>query len=633
MESKTAELTTGLAALREQHEAARLECEILEYRALQKTLDESVRRVTEAAWERVDRREYLYDDPSFGFPTGPISLLDDRLDGRDRQVFETELDLAVIRGTGRLLVGEFPTAWNVVELLTNYTVGSGTTWSAEADSGDAPPALVEAAQKVLDTFLDDNDWPGDYEREIIRRVTEDGESFTAIRPNGWRASVEAIEPPAVTEPAHKRDLEDWLGVSERFASTWSFGVHAPAGKSRPLGYHVVYDNVGQNWDYYPSESLSIARHCRSGLMEHIKAPGTLRNVKRGVSQFYHVVESLQHADKLLNNSAIGATIQAAIAYIVEHVQGVTKDAAAAAIAARATQQITRDTPLGQRTVHAQKQIAGKVVHTPSGTQYKPAPLGSSNAPNFLLIEQALLRYAGVRWSMPEYMISGDAGNNNYASILEAGTPFVNSREAEQAYYVSRFKRIAWKVLQIAFDAGFFSRFGIDWATLCRLVKVTITAPDIKSKREAEQENIRKLHHDAGILSKRTWQEKAGYDPDLEAERGAGSQAQPTPTTEGGQPPGPSTVLADKNLLTNRRVGKRTAEIGAELADGKMTPAVAKAQLRNLGYAEGDVEEILAEVAESKANPILQAAITGALESVETTDEARRILETVREAYP
>ena len=48
------------------------------------------------------------------------------------------------------------------------------------------------------------------------------------------------------------------------------------------------------------------------------------------------------------------------------------------------------------------------------------------------IVQAGLRALGNRWDMPEYMISGDSSNANYASTLVSGAPFVTGIEWEQS---------------------------------------------------------------------------------------------------------------------------------------------------------------------------------------------------------
>ena len=120
----------------------------------------------------------------------------------------------------------------------------------------------------------------------------------------------------MTQPADPRPLEDWLGCGEEFPSCWSFGIHTPARETDlALGYHVIYDGTGLDWDYIPA-----AR------MENFKR-NVPANAKRGVSDFYPVLGDLEREAKLRRNTAEGAALQAAIAWIVETPPGTMQAAA------------------------------------------------------------------------------------------------------------------------------------------------------------------------------------------------------------------------------------------------------------------------------------------------------------------
>jgi len=56
------------------------------------------RVVTEAFGQFIDPLEFLSNDPTFGRPLSPVSLISDRAKGQRRGVFETEQELAAIRG-------------------------------------------------------------------------------------------------------------------------------------------------------------------------------------------------------------------------------------------------------------------------------------------------------------------------------------------------------------------------------------------------------------------------------------------------------------------------------------------------------------------------------------------------------
>jgi len=501
---------TSLQELRQRKEALQLRLEVAELEPVVAALDAAARQVDlrEGFGDLVDRRGYLYDSAQAPASAAAPSLLSDRTAGKDRVLFETEQQLAAIRGAGQALVAMLPPAVNILEVLTNYTIGGGFQYEARPAPGVEPPAqLVKAVQHVVDTFLEMNDWQGDFDREIHARCREDGEALVALKPEGWKTRASVIEAASLSAPRDPRPLEEWLGAGWQ-PSCWTFGVHTPEGRAcEPTGYHVVYDEHGSHWDYFAAEDPALARRAGSGLLEHVK--NGRRNVKRGVSEFYAVQQFLEHAEGVLANSAHGARIQAAIAYIVEHAGNVTRSQVSSLVAGQSERQITRATGLGARTTHERSIRPGKVLHTPHGTQYRPAPMGGSNAPNFLLIEQALLRYAGLRWSMPEYMVSGDASNANYSSTLVAESPFVKSREADQRFYASRFRRIMWKAVTLAHDAGFFDRFNLPLATLRGLIRLQVTPPAIATRNALHDARVKEIEHRAGVISTRTWAAETG----------------------------------------------------------------------------------------------------------------------------
>ena len=84
--------------------------------------------------ERVDKFEYLHDDPATARPISPVSLIGDRIEGKYRPFFETETELAAIRGQARLLELSTPIAFGALTTLTNYVMGPG--WDYEIKPRD-----------------------------------------------------------------------------------------------------------------------------------------------------------------------------------------------------------------------------------------------------------------------------------------------------------------------------------------------------------------------------------------------------------------------------------------------------------------------------------------------------------------
>jgi len=450
--------------------------------------------------ELVNPRQPEFDTPGFGCSPASArpSRVEDRRHGRNAPHFETEQDLARIRGLARWLAATDETTIGVLENLTNYVIGPGFKYTATAAS-DAPAGLAEAVQRVIDEFFDRNDWSGDLEREIFARSRRDGETFLRLHAtHEGQVDARLIEPEFVAEPTNRRDLEDWLGHESPL--DWSFGVCTEAGDVQTVhGYHVAWPGSPADWEYVPA-----------GEMEHVKV-NVDRNLKRGLSDFHPVAAEIEGAAKLLRNTREGAAIQAAIAFIREHAPGATASGIEALQAAKADYTVSRPSPQGARTAYVRRFDPGTILDVPRGMNYHAAPLGSAQGPNFIGIQQAVLRAIGTRWCMPEYMISGDASNANYSSTLVAEAPFVRHAQAEQRFYKSRFSRVMWKVLRVAGEAGRFDRHGVDFASLKHLVRVQIEPPDVVPRNRVRETELRKMLHEAGLLSKRTWASQEGLD--------------------------------------------------------------------------------------------------------------------------
>ncbi|MGZ3316610.1 MAG: hypothetical protein ACXU95_04830, partial [Isosphaeraceae bacterium] len=197
------------------------------------------------------------------------------------------------------------------------------------------------------------------------------------------------------------------------------------------------------------------------------------------------------------------------------------------------------------------------------------------------------RSIGVRWSFPEYMISGDASNANYASTLVAESPFVKARQADQQWYGRHFHAMLWKVLRLEYEAGTLDRFGLKWPEIVQLVDVTFDAPEVASRDGLKQAQENQILVSLGAKSIETVQIEAGLDPETERKRGA-------------KPAAPAQPMG---------LGQPGSQFG-------QPPAVDQSPSNP-----------------KPADSTLKAAVEGALESVETTDEARAILSQLQEAYP
>lgn len=432
--------------------------------------------------------------------------------------FGNEQQLGEIRNAARTVCAQSALAAALLERLTDYVVGRGFAYSATTcQPGDEP--IAAAVQQVIDEFLQRNDFAGDLDREIFARSRRDGEALVALYPlPGGAAEIRLVEPEQLTEPDDPRAVEDWLGAET--PSCWRYGVHSDAGDAQSIhGYFIQWTERTGDFDYLPASRL-----------EHLRI-NVDRNTKRGLSDFYPVLHWLDRADKLLRNTAEGAAIQAAIAYIKEHAPGVTQAAAETSTLLRASASVPQRVAGTIRAQQVQAFSPGTILATSPGTLYRPGPLGAAHAPNFIAVHQAVLRLIGNRWGMPEYMVSGDASGANYASTLVAESPFVNACEAKQAIYIACFRRLLWKAIDIAAAAGRFQPFGVRGEELRRHVKVKIEPPTVASRDIGRETDRRGRLHTAGVLSRTTWAAQEGLDwPQEQANQAAERPIPPIATS-------------------------------------------------------------------------------------------------------
>lgn len=479
-----------------------------------------VSRVAEAWGDLIDPRELLrggyHDEFNYdgGYSGFAIDRRDSRARGEDFPRFRTESDLDRIRGVGRLFGDGSSFGISALECLGNYTFGGGFTFSPQAAEGyRVSEDLLAAVKRVVNAFTDRNVFSGKLDREINRRSRRDGEALLCLElVDGWQCEARFAEPSQLTEPAGPRPIEDWLAGSgvvpcDSFVSSWTFGVHTRDGRhDRAYGYHFVWNPSGTEWDYYPEARVA-----------HFKR-NVDADVKRGVSDFDVIGEFISASEKLLRNTAGGSAIQAAIPFIKEFIQETTKDQVNDIKAAGAVRRSIA-TAEGRREVYQQHFRPGTIPHI-RGASYKDGPGGTNRVDGFVAALQACFRYMGTRWQIPEFMISGDASNANYASALVAESPFVKAREADQLVFSGEFRSLLWKVLRIAYDGGFFNRFNLRFWELQEAVYLKIDPPSVATRdRKADIEGDKMLF-DAGVLSPPTFAANHGLDYQAELDAGA-----------------------------------------------------------------------------------------------------------------
>jgi capsid protein len=420
----------------------------------------------------VDPREALWDEQ--GDAWWRIGA-NHEAPGSPPAAFTTENDLARIRAQCRLLAESNEFAINGHENRISYLVGSGHTYRATSIRRGGEAALVARVQQLLEEFLRKNRWRSRHE-EIVRRRDRDGEVFLRFFPDvDGMTHVRFVEPGQIATPTE---------LSNNPAAT--FGILTdPDDVETVLGYFIDGKPV-------PAEEI-----------QHRKA-SVDANVKRGLPLFYPVLKNLRRAEKLLRNMSILAEVQSAIALIRRHPG--TAGAAQQFAASQADLSMT-SSAIG-KTTHFKRYPPGTILDVHAGVEYD-FPATRLDASAYVGVLKAELRAIASRLVMPEFMLTSDASNSNYASTLVAEGPAVRMFARLQAQLVEEDLEVLHRVLDHAASVG---RLPSDVRQ-----RITIQAvPPSLATRDAWKEALAfRIEHSRGILSPQTWSQRRGLDYDQE----------------------------------------------------------------------------------------------------------------------
>jgi hypothetical protein len=547
-------------------------------------------RITEAWGDIVDRSEPYFDDITTARQRGQYaSQRRDRLDGRFLPVYDNEVDLAVIRSMGRLMHERVPMAKAKTRRLTDYTISRGFDWTVTHES----PELSSQLTAVCEAFVRDNKWTTEGERESFEAECVDGEFVADLRCEDGDIALALLTADCIVEPSDSRKLEEWKQID--YPCSWSFGVatkeHFP---NHPKWYHVVRDDGGSDWDLVPAKRMI---HWKRNVPQQ---------AKRGFSDHYTTHVYLGRADKVLANTAEGAAVQAAIAYIVEHVEGTTSRQAQNVIG-NLTNTLIRDPVTGAQS-RAKKIIPGQRVDIPYGMKYHAGLLGANASTIYIQVMESLIRLSGTVEAMPEHMITGFAGNNNFASSLTAESPFIQGRLTDQEVRKMRLEDMLLKVVRMAYELGRFK--GWEWDDIQAGLEITIQPAQIVSRDPVALTTALSGQKAQGWVSDRTASQMLGLDYEQEQENISQQKPAPGPGESGGavlEGEGGAPAFGSMSDLSRQQWKRNKAAVDDVVADAKSgarTPAYAKAMLKMLGLSD---DEAAAMLDEDPANdPVLES---------------------------
>jgi hypothetical protein len=405
-------------------------------------------------------------------------------------VYITEYGLKILRDFSRWLAAFNTFALNALENRVSYVVGKGFGYQAvPAKSGRAADRILcQRAQEVIDRFLERTDW-GELEQEVMRRADRDGEAFLRFFHTGHgECTVRTVEPEHVRSPGDQ-------------SAHLSFGIETPEHDIQDaLAYWIVEE---------PSLSWTPTRVPADEIV-HVRF-NVDRTAKRGYPTLVPVRRNLLRADKLLQNMSTLAQVQATFALIRKHKQ---YSASAVQTWQQGQADIAVSDPVSGNTRYLQRYLPGTILDVPEQTDYE-FPAAKVPADSLVAVLQAELRAVAARLVLPEYMLTSNAANANYASTLVAEAPAVKHFERLQRQLARKFGDgryggpghcgALWRVLEHAVEWG-----GLPSAVLERVALHVEPPSPVARDKDKETARAASLNQ-AGVLSKATWSKWEGLD--------------------------------------------------------------------------------------------------------------------------
>lgn len=369
-----------------------------------------------------------------------------------------------IRDRVRRLVRENAHAANILRLLQAYVTGPGLELAHQGARADARESgWARRADQLWDEFQEGNSRHYSF-AEHARRAWRDGEAFLQVFPHeSWPPQVRFIDPEWI---AATPDAPDSQGI-----------LTAPGDSETPVAYLRIVSRDGRRAERIPAEDILHTRY------------GVDANELRGVSLFAPVLDALDCYAQWLETEMLARKLQASIV-LWRKVQGSPREIEALA--------------RGQAGGGRERVQPGTILTTNHGAELQYLQ-PQTNFRDAAPLGRMLLLGVAAGAGLPEFMLTADASNGNFASTLIAEGPAVKYFQSQQTLFASEFTRVWRRVMMEAIAIGqlpddFFQRVKPRW----------MFPPLVSRDRSRERlADVRLL--EAGVLSRAEVARRDGVD--------------------------------------------------------------------------------------------------------------------------
>ncbi len=408
---------------------------------------------------------------------GPLPVSEDPGDwtpvGQHKQPFDPP-QREHLRNVARRLVQTNPYARNLLRLLDVYVTGPGLVVNAVvADADESGKLLMRDCDRLWSQFLTANHSHFSY-GETARRTWRDGECFVRLFPQPvWPPVVRYLDPEMIGSDG---TLADDQGL-----------LRNPRDAEEVLGYRVVDPVSGETQEIVPADE-----------MRHVKINAD-SNEPRGVTLFASILDALASYDKWLETELQARKLQSSIV-LWRKVHGSPSQITSAVESA---QSAVQSDPFG--STRKERYRPGTILTTSHSTDLQfLSP--NTNFGDAVPLGRMLLLSIAAGAGVPEFMLSSDASNANFASTMVAEGPAVKMFEHEQQFFTTEIS-VLWRwVMQQAAELGLLP------PDVLEQVSPRWTYPQLVNRERAREREADVQLVAAGVLSRAEVARRDDVDP-------------------------------------------------------------------------------------------------------------------------
>lgn len=302
-----------------------------------------------------------------------------------------------------------------------------------------------------------------YFREIILRFFKDGEVF--IDKNTW----EFISPGLISSP----------GLPDT-----EFGIIQDT-KTSGVGFYCKSTGDGY-WDKIPAEEIIHVKDATS-------------DISRGLPYLFSILLKANDYDKWLHDRIMLNRIRSSIALLRKHTN-ISPTQGKTFADSKAT---TTDTNSYGESRRRKMYEPGTILDVPASTDYQfLSP--NVNAADVADDGRTLRLTFSAATGLPEFMISGDASNSNYASTMIAEGPGIKEFEDWQTFFSQVILDI-WEGVKIQ-----------NWKDY-DVFTPRITPPSLVTRDKLKDAQTNQILYSNKVISIEEWQRRENIDSDQMAE--------------------------------------------------------------------------------------------------------------------